>query len=690
MTNLLSRKGLQYAAELLVITVFALYAVRYYANFDPQMQYPGSEAEWVTFSAQWAAQSLREVGYIPRWQPYINRGQPTFDEGVGFILNPFSIVPSLLIGATNGLKVSILFYFIFAGTGGWFLGKVLGWSVLPRLLLGMLLILKGNMQSTVGSGYFQLGTVQAYFPWALAAALAIVRTPERRWTPIMLALVLALVLFAGNLYYILPVLIMVGLVFLCCGFQVRLQPFAVRRDRAVWRRILQAGIFAFGLSAVYLLPVLGYHNLIGRHPNYIFRGDPTDIGQVLGQFFVPHLLFPHGTWWFNYYTYVVPFWYLILVFVVAPFVVCFGLRGKLRVRNVYIWILGFSAFVVFTQWSIEPNPLMLWLYEHVPFIGQWRVPNRMLALSALFVAFLVAHRLNGLIETINAASLGQSRIRVVLSIALIVASFIAVFEVTNTRHQFNYLERKPQTLDTCLDWLRAVAPEKPLAVWAQNNYLVWTFIRHDIRMANVTGDLDQLGVTPTLYPHDLTSAIPEFIIPLRQEEISHWEARDYQVLPDSPLYVDQYPCLMRNPNALSYAFTISLDDLSNAPSPLPLGLTTPVPIILRQPERVSLWVTPQPDTQLVVVAQEVAYPGWSVRVNSSSAQLESVGQLIGVVVPAGETPQVVEFVYNGSPLLHTGGTITLLTALSAILYLLRADKILYSFRRRTRAFTAHS
>ncbi|HLU10015.1 MAG TPA: hypothetical protein VK003_10140 [Oceanobacillus sp.] len=64
--------------------------------------------------------------------------------------------------------------------------------------------------------------------------------------------------------------------------------------------------------------------------------------------------------------------------------------------------------------------------------------------------------------------------------------------------------------------------------------------------------------------------------------------------------------------------------------------------------------------------------------------LESVGQLLGVIIPAGDTPQLVEFIYT-APTLKLGGTITLLTAFGLILYLLRVDKVIDRFRQRVRA-----
>jgi hypothetical protein len=52
--------------------------------------------------------------------------------------------------------------------------------------------------------------------------------------------------------------------------------------------------------------------------------------------------------------------------------------------------------------------------------------------------------------------------------------------------------------------------------------------------------------------------------------------------------------------------------------------------------------------------------------------------LVGVILPPGETPQFVEFIYTAA-LLRIGGLITLVTALFSILYLLRVDHLVRRF-----------
>ncbi|MEP7293288.1 MAG: hypothetical protein ABI835_16000 [Chloroflexota bacterium] len=85
------------------------------------------------------------------------------------------------------------------------------------------------------------------------------------------------------------------------------------------------------------------------------------------------------------------------------------------------------------------------------------------------------------------------------------------------------------------------------------------------------------------------------------------------------------------------------------------------------------WRVKKPNTsqqQTVVVAQDVDYPGWTVKVDVHTSEVLSVGQMLGVVLPPGDTTHLIEFIYN--PLtLKLGGLITILAAVATSIYLLR-------------------
>jgi hypothetical protein len=185
---LLSIRVKQLLIEIIIISIFGVFSSRDYHNFDPEFTLAGREAQWLTSSGLWAAQSIREYGYVPFWQPYILRGEPTIDSPFSFAISPINALPSLLIGYPNGVKVSVVLSVILAGLGGWYLARILRLGAPARVLLGLLMMVKGPMIMVIGAGYFQLGTTQAYIPWIVASALAIGRFPARRYPVVLFAI----------------------------------------------------------------------------------------------------------------------------------------------------------------------------------------------------------------------------------------------------------------------------------------------------------------------------------------------------------------------------------------------------------------------------------------------------------------------------------------------------------------------
>jgi hypothetical protein len=148
-------------------------------------------------------------------------------------------------------------------------------------------------------------------------------------------------------------------------------------------------------------------------------------------------------------------------------------------------------------------------------------------------------------------------------------------------------------------------------------------------------------------------------------------------MPNTPDYQEgsDSPCVMYNPNAISYAFSIPremLIRLGMETGVITVDDTQAVDLIWRTPEQIGLRYTAS-DVPTMIVAQEVAYPGWQVDVNGMPAPLEPVGGLVGVTidptqVSSGETVDI-RFYYVPI-LLFVGGAITIATCVIAALYLL--------------------
>ena len=274
--------------ELGIILAVALTVTWSFGRASSANELRGGEMEWLTSSAYMSSQSLHQLGYIPRWEPWLAFGEPLVDNPFSFVTNPISVGPSLIWGALVGIRFSVILSTILAAIGGWTLGRVLGFGWLARLLLGLLCLGKGNMIAMIGTGYFQLGVTQAYFPWILAGFIGVLRFNRRRWPIVLTAIMFTLMFWAGNIWYTLPMIIMLGLLTLSHVVHVKrtVAPnerptLAVKIDRTTLNRVLLSAGLTLGLSMMTLLPIWINQSRIGGHPNATIGDTTADLGKIL-------------------------------------------------------------------------------------------------------------------------------------------------------------------------------------------------------------------------------------------------------------------------------------------------------------------------------------------------------------------------------------------------------------------------
>ncbi len=516
---------------------------------DPALQLPGREAEWLTSSAYLAADGLRRHGYIPLWQPYLEFGEPLVDNPFSFVLNPLSAGPSLLEGGARGVRLSVALSALLAGWGGWALARVLGCGALGRLLLALLLLGKGNMHAMIGAGYFQLGVSQAYMPWVVAGAVAALRLPRRRWSlpqrrgwpPVLAAVAFTLLFWAGNIWYTLPMLVSLALLALTHA----LRP-ARRLDWPALRRLVLAAALTVGLSAVTLLPLWINRAHIGGHPDEIGAGRVADLARVVEQFYNGDIQTylegrAPGAAHF-YYSFVTPLWFAALLFVLLPPVFPFlhrpALPGAWRV-----WLVGVVMVVFATVWGAGGNPLMVWLYDHVPLLGQWRFVGRALAVASFWLAVLLAMRADGLWRALRHPAWGRwlaalppvvPRLRHVLALGLVLACALAAQQVNAQWHIFTGTVGPNVYDDVCLAWLRAQHPQEPLAAYRLGYDAVVPFLRHRVRLFNIEADFTPLPLPWTQGHIDLTQSLPQYGLAWDEAGRRWLSEHGYRPLPGSP------------------------------------------------------------------------------------------------------------------------------------------------------------
>ncbi|MBC7814033.1 MAG: hypothetical protein H7175_22965, partial [Burkholderiales bacterium] len=394
-----------YAVEIAAICVAGAWVTENYLRNNPQERITGGEEEWITSSSYFAAKALHEYGYIPLWDPFWEYGRPLIENPVSFITNPFSFIPSVLYGGTQGIKISAAVTVILAGIGGWVLAYSLGLGTLGRVLLAMLLIGKGGMIGMMREGYFQLGGSQAYIPWVMAGMLLTMRT-RSRWPIVLTAVSFTLLFFAGNLWFTLPTLILMGLLALSHAF---MGDNTERRARL--QRLIFAGVLTVTLSMVVLLPAGLNFNRIGNHPEENGGGWYADMGDIFRTYTEPlvDIHMPNetiSTWGFFghiYIAYVTPVWLVILLFLLLPPALRMLYRPALR-DEWRIWAVGIIMIAFCTLWGAGRLGL---LYEIIPPLRQWRFVGRALAVAAFWIAVLIAMRADGLWRALLPAPSGE-------------------------------------------------------------------------------------------------------------------------------------------------------------------------------------------------------------------------------------------------------------------------------------------
>ncbi len=679
-------------AELILITWMAVTTTDAFWKNDPDQTLPGREVEWQVNTAYTAAQSWRDYGYIPLWNPWLEYGHPLFDNAQSFLLNPFATLPSLLWGGVRGIKLGVGIHALLATWGGWFLGRVLNLGTVGRVLLALLMLGKGNMLAMFGAGYYQLALAQAYFPWIVAGTLAMLRGEGRRWPVGLVAVALTLQFWGGTIWYSLPMALTVGLMAAFYGVGWLRQ----RINGAGLRNLMLTGIFTLGLSAMTLIPLWLQREYMGAHPDDTSGGTKADLGEVIEQYYTTDVWLyvtgdAPGEAHF-YYSFITPLWYAAILFLFLP-PIPRVLHRESQSQTWRLWAVAGIMIVVCTLWGAGGNPVIVWLYQHVPLLPQWRFVGRALAVASFWIAVLIAMRVDGLWRVIWYSDWYRSSVRpslihaaqVFLSGLLVVASWAAASEVNDSWENFAGTVGRDFWKDdrTCIAWLRENNPDAYLSAYQYGYEPVVAYIENRVVMWDIEADFEPLPLEFTLSHRNVTQTRPEYAVAWSKDirrAVADW---GYKPVPGSPRPVDKHYCLYRRAGALDFAYAVPLSTLQTYFGPLKPSQTLPVTVTDHFPDRIRVEARGSSAGSRVVVVQQLAHPGWEVKVDGNPAYLESVGGLIGVLLPRNNRLHRVEFRYR-PPLLYRGGALTLLTSVVLGLYLLRADRLLKILRHKKR------
>jgi hypothetical protein len=671
---------------------------------DATMKLPGAEMEWLTGHVQVAHQALRDYGDIPLWNPYYRNGEPLIDNAFSFILNPLSSLPGLLLDVPQGIKYSVVFYAFFAALGGWFLAFALKLSLPARLLLGLMLLGKGNMTSMFLTGYYQLAVQQAYFAWIIAGTIATIKTRDR-WAIILTGVMMALMFMAGNVWYILPMMVCIFVVTVAYSLPFWRDWHNIKR---AWLRLMAAGMVTLSVSAVYTLPILAHYDHIGNHDDEIEAGWETvfrwrvpalfvtpDMQSALAGFviYVPadNMMIPAYPHF--YYSAVIPAWFVILIFVVMPPLYPYLHRPFSRLDYRRLWLAGSVLIVLMTMWGMGGTPLFEWLYANIAVLRGWRFVGRALAVASFWIAVLVALRVDALWRALTTAPF-LSRLRRGSLIVFGVIWLAAGISLNHSAWDWAYqdqvipydrglLQDEETKIPPCLQQLREQNPDAALRVWVNHYSQIEPFIRQRIRIGNIAADFLLLPDAYTIGDPmmDWWRNLPEYAMPVDDAQRQFLEAMGYQ--PYSDIQAGQWQCFYQHPTiGMPYSFALPQPVFGKYGEWEHLRpFIMPVLAVENKYDTIGVLV-PAHITEQVLIVKETAYPGWTVTVNDVPAKLDITGGFMSVVLPAGTPTELyqVVFMYR-PPLMIWGGAVTVLTIVLICGYLLRIDKPVFRLMR---------
>ncbi len=658
MINKLSKFRSHILEWILVLLVVFLFTPTL-RDFSEFAHLQGGETSYLINSGVIAARIYEETGAIPRWNPFIGRGEPLIENPFSYVLNPLMVLPIFAFGANHGPLVGVLLHIVLSAMGGWTLAYIIGLRWPGRLLLALLLGGNGSMAGAISLGFYQMGLSQAYVPWVLAGLLGTIKCRHSRWTIGVLVGATVLMLFAGTFWYVLPTAISC---LVLAGFQV------IRRNGVDWvalRRLLWAGVLIMLVAAVRLLPQYVHREFV----DHLWETLDNTFGffSMLDLYFVTEDIPGQRSLFYHFILPPVFAVFLILVYALLRW----RRPDMLPSPRWRLIVPAMLLIVLYVVWSQEKTPFFVWLYGAIPFFAEWRFVSRMLAAGAPLLALIVALVFDDVWGAVQKLGAGGLFPMVVVAWILLFAGYGAGTYIMGNWSRITGAETETGYNAPLIYYLRANNPQDflPIMTWYYfSDY--FPFYEVLARASFGNPDYQPGSLPPTVGTKALTNYYPQYVISSHDIPFAEIDSSYRQLATTPDLYTS---ILWESETPPTYAYTILRNRLIRLQGPLTRDLTTPVESFEHNIDSVRVTLDDYiPGSYLVIT--EVAYPGWKVRVNGINASLEVVGELVAVQLPESDTlPLVVEFCYEPD-YLYWGGALTVFGVLLMATYLLQLDK----------------
>jgi hypothetical protein len=237
--------------ELTWIMVWATYVGQRFLNFDPKL-WPAGGDYILGMQTNFIGTLLAKCGGCVLWNGFVNGGYPSFVDVQGSPFHPLVVLFTLFWGPINGTKITIIASLAMGGIAVWWLAKVLGLGRVARLWSATLAVASGFLAARMENGLvpliFSVAACSLVIPPAIQLALT-----GKRTSAILLGIFLGLAVLSGQGYVQigLALAILPALFVLLVNGRI---PF-----RQVGKEFLLAGVLAFMLAGVFLVPFLHFY-----------------------------------------------------------------------------------------------------------------------------------------------------------------------------------------------------------------------------------------------------------------------------------------------------------------------------------------------------------------------------------------------------------------------------------------------
>lgn len=622
---------------ILVVVVFFFSQATLLDGNRHQLQQTGEHNESATLPILTEI-GLQRYGEIPLWNPYMLTGFPHMGDPINHFWNPLSTIPMMLFGGVNGMKVAIFLSLIAAAMGQWVLAHVLGVRGIFRLWAGLLFALSGGLALFWRLGWYELFVGIAWFPWCFAGLWVALKRQDRL-SLVLTALALFMVATTGGGYYPLYLGVCLGVMTF-----ILLYWTPPARRNLIWRRVAIIVLLLVGLSAVYWLPLIDGYRYTGRDapPDY-----PQNTSQPILYALFNYVVKDEG--WFTADVLgkgVAYGWFYLGALPMLLLGLTVWLYSRYPARRRMLAVFG-GVLIGILLWHANRYTPVQYLYEWIPFLYIFRLPNRLLvvATSPLIVlavlngqGLLVWSRRwwRGLELAISTRRTGQpapglSMVRL-LNVAVVLVLVWSLNDLYQVNKKFAMAPHPRNTnAQNALTWLK----EQDDSLYYVNiggNKIFWDWMAYayelEMPVLNFRYNRRVLTMDEQYSATSPFAAEPQYIL----------AGQDFPQPPNAQLMSNfQGVNIWYQPDVLPYAFSTT-----NVNGQITRPLVTPQSVRLNGPNQVIVTGRAEgADEHLVVLVSD--YPGWRVWVDGERAEMEAVNGYLGVEMLEGEHTYLFKF-----------------------------------------------